>query len=375
MNKNTPSPSGEYAVGTFTYTVFNDREETLYPGKMRSVPSRVYYPVDKRSVEGQKKYHYLSRDMAMGLKKIMKMPINYDKAEARGENVSECYLNAPRIVGKKFPLVVFSGAMGSFREANSYLCIDLASHGYVVIVVGHPFETVCAEFDDGTRVYYDKAIDKKMLDPYWKGLRANTKMIKMKGTVEELSEAFDVFQRSYSTYLMGRIDDWVKDTKAAVRYARENLGDLIDFSPGIGASGHSYGGNTAYRLCAEDPDYVCGINMDGALFGDYSDIVLNRPFMQISCRDNEGIVSRVYLKHSEKVYKVVFDKMKHLGFSDMKYQLRIGFYVGKLDADVAHENMCRCHLEFFDACLKKIKPEPEITDNEVITVTEYAPDI
>ena len=375
MNRNTPQPTGEYAVGTFTFTVFNDREETLYPGKMRSVPSRVYYPVDRSSVEGLKKHQYMSREMASGLRKVMRLPVDYDKAEARGENISECYLNAPAAKGKKFPLIVFSCAYGSFRESNSYLCIDLVSHGYVVILVGHPYETVCAEFDDGTCVYFDSSFNKRTLDPYWRGLRANMKMIKMKGTAKELSEAFDAFQRSYSTFLMNRIDEWVKDTKAAVRYARENLGDLIDFSAGIGASGHSYGGDTAYRLCTEDPDFVCGINMDGALFGDYTDTVLDRPFMQISCRENEGIVSRVYLKHSSKVYKVVFDKMKHLGFSDMKYRLRIGFYVGKLDADVAHENMCRCHLEFFDAFLKKIKPVPELTDNEAVTITEYPPDM
>ncbi len=47
---------------------------------------------------------------------------------------------------------------------------------------------------------------------------------------------------------------------------------------------------------------------------------------------------------------------------------------GKLDADLMHENLCKCFSEFFDAYLKKAKEKPAIQSNDVITVTEYAPD-
>ena len=54
MSRTAPVPKGEYAVGTLTYTVYNDRKETMYcnPGGSRNVPARVYYPVRKESVEG-----------------------------------------------------------------------------------------------------------------------------------------------------------------------------------------------------------------------------------------------------------------------------------------------------------------------------------
>ena len=44
---NKPLPTGEYAVGTFTHTIYTDREEVLAPGTKRTVPVRVYYPVAK----------------------------------------------------------------------------------------------------------------------------------------------------------------------------------------------------------------------------------------------------------------------------------------------------------------------------------------
>ena len=145
--------------------------------------------------------------------------------------------------------------------------------------------------------------------------------------------------------------------------------------PGIGASGHSFGGDTAYALCADEPDFVCGINIDGALFGDYRNTVQTKPFMQISCKANENVVTRVYVKHTKPVTKVVFRDMNHMGFSDMKYMISMKSSVGKLGADEMHENLCKCHLEFFDAWLKKAKPRLELASNDVVTVTEYAPDI
>ena len=93
-----PAPTGEYAVGTMTYTVYDDRDEVLAPGTKRSIPARVYYPVDKTSVQGMNKLRYMSPEMAKALKKYMHAPINYEKSEAAGENFSECYENAPKVI-------------------------------------------------------------------------------------------------------------------------------------------------------------------------------------------------------------------------------------------------------------------------------------
>ena len=56
--------------------------------------------------------------------------------------------------------------------------------------------------------------------------------------------------------MMDRLPEWVKDNEAALKYAKDNLGDLIDFEKGIGVSGHSMGGNAAYALCARNPEFV-----------------------------------------------------------------------------------------------------------------------
>ena len=373
MKRDLPKPTGEYAVGTFTYTVKDDRAEVLKPNAMRSVASRVYYPVLKSSTEGRKKAAHMSRDMAAALKKSFMFTPDYDKLEASGKNVSECFENAPFIEGKKFPLIMFSHGYMSYREGNSFLCIELASHGYVVISVAHSLEAACTEFDDGTCLFYDKSLTKKMYQPFLGGMIAAMKLTRAKGTNRELAEKFDAFQKRYCGFMAGRLDEWVKDTKAALEYAKMNLGQLIDFDKGIGAAGHSFGGDTAYALCLREKEFVCGVNIDGALFGYYRDGVLEKPFMQISCKGNEKVVTRAYLKHTKTVYKALFRDIAHIGFSDMKHVMGLG--VGKLDPDAMHENLCKCHLEMFDAYLKGTKNKPELECNDTVTVTEFEPDM
>ncbi len=380
--KNLPKPTGEYAVGTFTYTVKDHRKEVLRDilkddslPEMRSVACRVYYPVLKDSVKGLDKNNAMSRNMVKGLKQCFTIPINYDKETAAGNNVSECYTDAPKIEGKKFPLILFNHGYISYREGNSFLCLEMASHGYVVISVAHSMEGMCTEFDDGSYLMFDKRLKKRMTEPFLGGLIATIRLTKVKGTNEELAELFDKYQYKYCKYMIDRLPEWVKDNEAALEYAKDNLSDMIDFEKGIGAAGHSMGGNTAYKLCVDWPEVVCGANLDGGLFGEYKDAVIEKPFLQVSCKENENIVGRVFLRHTKPVIRASFRDMKHVGFSDMKHQMNIGSMVGKLDADAMHENLCKCHLELFDTYLKGIKDKPEIRSNDVITVTEFAPDM
>ena len=372
MKYQFPKPSGEFAVGTFTYTIKDQREEALPVGGMRSVAARVYYPVLKENVEGLSRAVNLSENMLKGFKASFHVAPNFKKNP--DDNLSECYPDAPKIDGKKFPLVMFNHGYNSYREGNSLLCIDLASHGYVVISVAHSHEALCTEFDDGSFVLADTK-NTKLYDPMLGGIIAMLKLMKSKESEEEIAAKFDEAQKKYCKYMMGRLPEWIKDNEAALDYAKKNLSGMIDFEKGVGAAGHSFGGNTAYALCARNRDFVCGVNIDGVLFGDYSNDVQTKPFLQISCEDNAKVAARVYLRHTKPVYKALFKDMRHIGFGDSKFTMPIKSVVGKLDANLFHENICKCHLEFFDAYLKGIKSEPDFKNNGTVTFSVFPPDI
>ena len=67
--------------------------------------------------------------------------------------------------------------------------------------------------------------------------------------------------------------------------------------------------------------------------------------------------------------------MQHIGFSDMKHMIPINAIVGKIDPDLAHEYVCKTHLDLFDTYLKKTKDHVELKSCEYISVKEYEPDI
>ena len=372
-----PKPTGEYAVGTKTFTVYNTRKEALDPKglAMRHVPARIYYPIDKSSVAGLTRAHSISRSEALGIRKAFKIPLNYDKIEAKGENAAECYVDAPFIEGKKFPLIVFNHGLFSYIEGNSFLLIELASHGYVVLSVGHPREGAATDFDDGTYELADTSITFKMYKPYIPAVIALMKLMKLKGSFEEQADAFYKCQDKYCEFHVKRVAEWITDTGIALDHARKEFAPILDLTVGIGAAGHSLGGAVAYALCQTDSEYICGLNLDGGLFGRYEGMVMDKPFMQLSCEDNENVVTRAYIRHSAPAYKVLFRDMKHVSFSDMKYAIKSAAMAGKLDSALAHEYTCRCNLEFFDAYLKRIKAKPELKSDNVITVSEFAPDI
>lgn len=311
----------------------------------------------------------------MGIKKIFMIPLNYDKMEAAGENDSECYVDAPFIEDKKFPLIVFNHGYFSYIEGNSFLLIELASQGYVVLTVGHPYEGTGTDYDDGTYTIADKSLANKMYHPFFGGVLAAYKLTKFKGTLAEQAELFERFQSKYCTFIGSRVDEWITDTNFAVEHAKKEFAQILDLTNGIGIAGHSQGGAVAYKVCLTDPEYTCGINIDGGLFGDTQGLTMNKPFMQLSCEDNENVVTKGYLNHTAPAYKVLFRDMKHMGFADIKYALKPGMTAGKLDADLAHKYTCRSFLEFFDCYLRKIKDKPDLVSGDVITVTEFEPDI
>lgn len=204
---------------------------------------------------------------------------------------------------------------------------------------------------------------------------ALSKVTRAKGTNEELWALFDSVQRKYNRFIgMERLPEWELDTKAAFKYLKGNHSDLIDIEPGVGVGGHSMGGLTAFALCEDEPEtFVCGINMDGGLFGDHKEKEIDVPFLQLNCDANKTSVTVAFLINKAVAYHAVLRDMQHIGFTDLKHVIPMKSMVGGLDPNIAHDTVCRIHLEFFDTYLKKQKDHPSFESNDVVKFTEYEP--
>lgn len=340
--------TGEYAVGTSCFSLIDkNRKDGLGAGGARRIAVRMYYPVSRESIKGAKKAPVLSERKAKEIGKAMyirKFPAEYLNAEQ---------YELPMMNDRRFPLIMFSHGYGSYAEANTFLCCDLASHGYIIASIGHANEALENDYDDGEYDVMDKKTSKRMYDKnIISTLLENSRMLKAKMTAKEGVEALDNFQNNYFSYIKGRVIEWVNDTEFAAKAVKERFADHIDLSHGIGVSGHSLGGCTAYYLCRYSSEFTCGINIDGALFGEYDNTPMTRPFCQISCAKNINFETRPFFNTKADTYQVIFEDMEHIGFADVKFFYPFRSVVGKLDDEVLHGNLAYSHYAFFDKYLK-----------------------
>ena len=66
------------------------------------------------------------------------------------------------------------------------------------------------------------------------------------------------------------------------------------------------GGATAYYLCHYEAEIACGINIEGGVFGDYENMVMTKPFLQICCAENVNVETRSLLRTNAPVECEIF---------------------------------------------------------------------
>src|SRR5262249_51579105 len=155
-----PAPTGPHAVGTTTWHVTDPvRKETLADSSVpREVEVHAWYPAApgagapapylRDGIEEVQRFAALIRgpkDAYDGLANV----ITHARPGA-----------APLSTGAKFPVLVFSHGYGGFASASTALLEDLASHGYAVLSVVHPYESAGATLFRGRRVSYNEESDR-----------------------------------------------------------------------------------------------------------------------------------------------------------------------------------------------------------------------
>ena len=135
-----------------------------------------------------------------------------------------------------WPVLLFLPGWGSPREDYSALCADLASRGYVVVALSHPYESAVSVLADGRVV----------------------------GTAAGAS----VFGANMADMTPIRAADssFVLDQLSRLAFVEPGspLVGHLDI-PHAGIVGHSMGGAAAAQVVAEDPRFLVGVNLDGIL--------------------------------------------------------------------------------------------------------------
>src|SRR5947208_2252349 len=145
-----PPPTGRYAVGTTAWRVTDSsRHETFTTsGEFRQVEVLAWYPAAAPRSGG------LAAVLREGLAEVRSFAKLFGAAETVFDGLAEVRTHAgldaaPAVTPRKFPVLVFSHGYTGIPSAYTALLEDLASHGYAVLSIVHPYEASAATLADG----------------------------------------------------------------------------------------------------------------------------------------------------------------------------------------------------------------------------------
>jgi predicted dienelactone hydrolase len=263
-----PAPDGPYRVGTLSVEM-TDADRAGLLGRpaheVRRLPVRIWYPAPT-GVTGPVAA-YTGKGEARSLGTNFGEPWFYytQLATIRPHAMRDLPIERGR-----WPVIIFNHGFWSYPEQNTALVERLASHGYIVIGIGHPGDAVTFTLADGVRL--DPYLGGTEKSPASTALEAGTAAF-MGGRTEE--ERFNGLSRFDTGAAGHRINTsahaWRDDTlftlkmlKTAPRKAATIM-TMADFSR-VAVTGMSFGGSVAPSACARIPECRAAINLDGESF-------------------------------------------------------------------------------------------------------------
>lgn len=228
-----PAPSGPHAVGRATYVLLDrSRRDLVDPTSPRTIEIHAWYPAQADT--GTPATYVPAAVAAAMTKDQYSIP---PEASAKWDSMPVAAReNAKPAKVKKVGLVLLSPGLGMSVYNYSILAQDLASHGYVVIGIEHPY--------GGYAVL-----------PSGKLLTTDHSDIDFQ-TEESITTAARQWAQD---------DSFVLDCFSAFKTCELALAQLAAITDvnRAAAIGHSLGGAAAFQVCASDPRVVTCIDMDG----------------------------------------------------------------------------------------------------------------
>ena len=228
-----------------------------------------------------------------------------------------------------FPIVILSPGNGTNIEFYASLAGEIASHGYIVLGLNHPYDVPAVELSDGRVAPYDK--DQWMLDA-----------------------------EAHQAYIAERI----KVRTADMLFALEQLDELSATGPfagvmdlaSIAAAGHSLGGITASEACKADLRFKACLNFDGLQKGgpfsmEETAIPPEQPFLSLTKESQLHPKLLERFETMQESYWVIVHGASHQSFTDGPL-LQPSLVPGPNQADRWMSLIQKYTLAFLDDTLK-----------------------
>jgi hypothetical protein len=252
-------PTGPAPVGAVELHLVDPSRTDPWSGQSREVMATVTYPA--ADVRGRAMLPWLPTGAERALKARFGGAVDgYALPETHSAN------RAPVRPGRR-PVLLHSPGHASDRTFNTLVIEELASWGYVVVAVDHPYDSGEVEFPDG-RVVVNRPDDASD--------EARTAAVEVRAA--DLRFVLD----QLTVVEAGGNPD------AEGRPLPRGLGGTLDLTR-VGAFGHSRGGAASAAVMRLDERVRAGVDLDGALYGPVGEHGLDRPFLLMDTAVHDGL--------------------------------------------------------------------------------------
>lgn len=177
----------------------------------------------------------------------------------------ECWY--PKDDHGKYPLVVFSHGAFGIKTSNTSTFLELASNGYVVCSLDHPYHSLFTFDADGHRTMVDQSFLQEVVD------LNNGKYDEATGF--KLHKEWMNLRIADIQFMLDTILAQVHDNPSDAMYQR------IDPTK-IGLMGHSLGGESSAQVARLRNDIGAVVNLDSNMEGEYLDYINGKYVMNVS---------------------------------------------------------------------------------------------
>jgi predicted dienelactone hydrolase len=239
-----PQPTGPDAIGTLViHLVDTSRVEEHDNSRTRELMIQIWYPAAYTRNSYAPYRRHVETTLVSSYQSVLPTHSRW---------------NAPLLAGGIFPVLLFSPAWNGRRTQNTYLVEDLASHGYVVVGIDHPYNSEPVAFPDGRVIHFVASPE----------MDFSTNSLE---TIEAAAGKELVTQAADTIFVLNRLQAMNTDPESPF-YGHLDTNN-------VGAFGHSFGGAVAAQVCHDDPRIRAALDMDGSFWGEVRLTGLSKPFL------------------------------------------------------------------------------------------------
>ncbi len=343
------APGGPYTVGTATFVLTDTSRKELYSGRdePRRFMVQVWYPAEPGPGNRPAPWMADAQIVAPAIAEYIRLPEYFLNHLTLAKTTS--YQDAPADPGgAPYPVLVFSHGWNGFRAQSTSLMQELASHGYIVIGMEHPYGSVITVFPDGQVAHNNPSAlpDGKPEDEYEAAARLLADQ-----WAQDIGYTLDMF------------GIWTTDR-------RSTFWGMLDLGR-VGVFGHSTGGGAAIQFCGTDPRCQAVLGLDPFMTPVSPEILdngLSMPFMAMFSQawadeagsKNNRLFNGMLAQMSGPAPAVSIQGTAHYDFTDLPALTPLAprlHLKGPINGKRVQEIVNTYVLEFFDLHFKGL-PAP-----------------